>query len=222
MARPNDKYEPKKKALLKIALALFIEKGYDNTTITQIMKAAGLTKAGMYHYFSSKEDILESALQMVIEQENSSLCSSMQGLNAEEKMLCFIKGNAVPSSFMQQLNCIKQNTDTSYTAYRIREQTLHASIPIMEAILLEGIKQNVYQVDYPRQTAEFLILLGKALTEPSVLPAASLQETQDRINAYVQLIEKWLSPSEKHLADIRDILFKEIAAKQTFTANEEE
>lgn len=220
MARPKENYEPTKKALLKIALDLFTENGYENTTITQIMQKAGLTKAGLYHYFSSKEDILEAVICLVIEQESSRLRCHMQGASADEKMLCFIRGNTAPSSFMQQLKCIKQNADTSYAAYRIREQTLHANIPLMEAVLLEGIEQGIYQVNYPRQTAEFLVLLGQALADPPMLPPADPQQITDRINAYLQLIAKWLSPSEKHLADIGDILFEELTSQQHLTANE--
>lgn len=213
MARPKDNYEPKKKELLKIALELFINRGYENTTITQIMKAAGLTKAGMYHYFSSKEEILDEAIRSIVEQDNNNLLLDIQGLDAEEKMLRFIKGNAIPSNLMRQLLKIKQNDDSSIAAYRIRECTIHASVPIMEDIILEGIEQGIYQIDFPRQTAEFLILLGKALVEPRILPAADHDENQSRVLAYVQLIEKWLTPPEKHLTDMRAVFFEDIVGE---------
>jgi AcrR family transcriptional regulator len=41
-----------------IALELFIAYGYDQTPLSRIAKAIGLTKAGLYHYFSSKEELL--------------------------------------------------------------------------------------------------------------------------------------------------------------------
>ena len=37
---------------------MFVANGYDQTALSQIAKALGLTKAGLYHYFSSKEDLL--------------------------------------------------------------------------------------------------------------------------------------------------------------------
>lgn len=40
------------------ALELFVANGYDQTALSRIAKALGLTKAGLYHYFSSKEDLL--------------------------------------------------------------------------------------------------------------------------------------------------------------------
>ena len=44
--------------LAAIAISLFLEHGYEATPVSLIAKQAGLTKAGLYHYFQSKEDIL--------------------------------------------------------------------------------------------------------------------------------------------------------------------
>ncbi len=46
-----------KERILKIALQEFIRKGYRETSLSQIAKQAGLTKGGIYHYFSSKDDL---------------------------------------------------------------------------------------------------------------------------------------------------------------------
>jgi AcrR family transcriptional regulator len=40
------------------ALELFIAKGYDQTPLSRIAEALNLTKAGLYHYFKSKEELL--------------------------------------------------------------------------------------------------------------------------------------------------------------------
>ena len=48
--------------ILDVALALFFEKGYDNTSIQDIIDGlGGLTKGAVYHHFKSKEDILSAA-----------------------------------------------------------------------------------------------------------------------------------------------------------------
>ena len=49
--------------ILDVALVLFFEKGYDNTSIQDIIDGlGGLTKGAVYHHFKSKEDILLAAL----------------------------------------------------------------------------------------------------------------------------------------------------------------
>ncbi|WP_026924176.1 TetR/AcrR family transcriptional regulator [Glycomyces arizonensis] len=44
--------------VLRAALELFAAQGYANTSVQQIVKAAGVTKGAMYHYFTSKDDLL--------------------------------------------------------------------------------------------------------------------------------------------------------------------
>ncbi len=44
--------------ILDVALDLFTEQGYDGTSLRQIAEQLGVTKAALYYYFESKEDIL--------------------------------------------------------------------------------------------------------------------------------------------------------------------
>jgi AcrR family transcriptional regulator len=44
--------------ILDVALDLFIEKGYDKTSLREIAEPLGFTKAALYYHFASKEDIL--------------------------------------------------------------------------------------------------------------------------------------------------------------------
>jgi AcrR family transcriptional regulator len=44
--------------LLNVARTLFAEKGFEGTTVQDVVVAAGVTKGAMYHYFSSKDDLL--------------------------------------------------------------------------------------------------------------------------------------------------------------------
>ncbi|MBU2647362.1 TetR/AcrR family transcriptional regulator [bacterium] len=50
--------EDRKARIAEIATDIFIEKGYKSTSLQDIAQVAGITKAGIYHYFKTKEDIL--------------------------------------------------------------------------------------------------------------------------------------------------------------------
>ncbi|OFZ73060.1 MAG: hypothetical protein A2W04_09610 [Betaproteobacteria bacterium RBG_16_64_9] len=52
--KPSDRAEE----AVEVALKLFLERGYDNTPMSLIAQELGLTKAGVYHHFESKEDLL--------------------------------------------------------------------------------------------------------------------------------------------------------------------
>jgi len=56
----NSKKE--KKSVFEVAAEVFHRKGYDNTSMSDVATAAGLTKAGLYHHVSSKESLLFTVL----------------------------------------------------------------------------------------------------------------------------------------------------------------
>ena len=55
--------EDRRKQIKKIALELFINKGYAKTTMEEIVQAVGISKGGMYHHFSNKEEIFTELLE---------------------------------------------------------------------------------------------------------------------------------------------------------------
>ena len=44
--------------IIDAAMKLFLEKGYENTTMQDIVEASGMSKGTIYHYFKSKQEIV--------------------------------------------------------------------------------------------------------------------------------------------------------------------
>ena len=63
------KKEIRKKELLNIAYKLFMTKGYENTSVDEIIAEAKIAKGTYYYYFESKEATLEKVIEMMIEEE---------------------------------------------------------------------------------------------------------------------------------------------------------
>jgi len=57
----NKSAEKRKEDILHSAVDLFLEKGYEGTSMEAIAKKSSLTKGGLYHHFNSKEEILLEA-----------------------------------------------------------------------------------------------------------------------------------------------------------------
>lgn len=54
------RHQNTKDAILKAAMDLIVEKGHNNLSLRQIARRIGYSPAGLYEYFDSKEDIIQS------------------------------------------------------------------------------------------------------------------------------------------------------------------
>jgi len=62
----NGDGQPVPRRLLAAATRLFAERGFDRTSVQEIVEAAGVTKGALYHYFGSKDDLLHEIYGRVL------------------------------------------------------------------------------------------------------------------------------------------------------------
>ena len=97
--RPGTRKQQREASIEKIfdaALALFVSRGYKNTTVEQIANETGLTKGAVYFYFKNKEAImlqlLERAEAIVVDRMIED--SAAAGNSARDKLVEFVHGQA--------------------------------------------------------------------------------------------------------------------------------
>jgi AcrR family transcriptional regulator len=59
--------------LMSVATKLFAQKGFDRTSVQEIVEAAGVTKGALYHYFGSKDDLLSEIYGRVLREQMAQL-----------------------------------------------------------------------------------------------------------------------------------------------------
>src|SRR5262244_3755774 len=65
----------------EVAAEVFHRKGYDNTSMSDVAEAAGLTKAGLYHHVSSKESLLYTVLDSGLDFTESYVLKPLEGVS---------------------------------------------------------------------------------------------------------------------------------------------
>ena len=78
-----------RKAILDAARECFRERGYDNSTIRDIVRRTGLAAGTFYNYFSSKQDIFAALLTDFLSQLNHNLTESRQVAGSTEDFIYF-------------------------------------------------------------------------------------------------------------------------------------
>ncbi|TMZ42588.1 TetR/AcrR family transcriptional regulator, partial [Klebsiella pneumoniae] len=84
--------------LLSAATRLFAEHGFDRTSVSQIVEAAGVTKGAMYHYFRSKDDLLYEVYARVLREQTRRLEAFASGDEPVTKRLHSIASDVVVST----------------------------------------------------------------------------------------------------------------------------
>jgi len=87
----NKPKEERIEKVLDAAVDLFLIMGYERTSMNAIAQKAGLTKGGLYHHFSSKEEILIYVNNRFMEPVHDMMAEAMTFTSAEQALIYYIR-----------------------------------------------------------------------------------------------------------------------------------
>jgi AcrR family transcriptional regulator len=73
--------------IIEVSWRLFYDKGYDNTTVDEIIQECGISKGGFYHHFPAKDDLLSSLPDMFDAQYERALKEMPEGMGSYEELI---------------------------------------------------------------------------------------------------------------------------------------
>ena len=199
--------------ILEAAQRLFLEKGYEHTTIQDIVdELGGLTKGAVYHHFKSKEDII-CALSDKLFAENNPFAAVRQrkDLNALQKMREAVKLNQ-QNTQEKQLNIealpLLKNPRILVEMIQSNHQQL---TPLWQDLLEEGIADGSIQTEFPKEMAELIPLLGDVWLYPNLFPATE-EELVHRFFFFKEMLEKMGAPIiDDELAELVQARLRQIS-----------
>lgn len=176
--------------ILEVAQRLFLEKGYDNTTIQDIVdELNGLSKGAIYHHFKSKEEIMDALGDRMFFHNNPfEKVKERADLNGLQKMRMAILLN---QSDTNQIELTKQAIPmlkNPHVLARMIETNRRRLCPYWEEFIEEGLQDGSIQTQYKKELAEFLVLMDIWMI-PSIFPA-DREEMQNRFQCIREMLEK--------------------------------
>ena len=107
MARPTaPDHDDKAAAVLAAAGQVFAQRGYEGATMLDVARAAGFSKAGVYHYFASKEHLLHGLLEGSLREVVCDLEAADPGAVAEPAQRLAVLVDAYVRSFSTRLRVV--------------------------------------------------------------------------------------------------------------------
>ena len=183
------KKEIRKKELLNIAYKLFMTKGYENTSVDEIIAEAKIAKGTYYYYFESKEATLEKVIEKMIEEECKKANEILQSnLSVQEKILGIIismRPNTEELKIQEAIN-IPENI---IMHQKINKKIIEVITPLLTEVIKEGKKQNIFDCDNVKERIEIILIITNNLFN-------SNEKNSRKLNIYIEifidLIEKLL------------------------------
>lgn len=159
----------KRDLILKEAKKLISNFGFKKTTMDDIANACRMSKASLYYYFNSKEDIFRE----IIEEEGNILRSQLQevltsDLTPKEKLRRYAMTRF---KFLRSLGLYYRTLREEYYNYfpfveRERKKFDEFELDALNSILLEGVKRGDFDIENPRLYAFMLLQAIKGLEYP--------------------------------------------------------
>ena len=205
MSRNQKNFAPRKEKLIQIALDQFLDKGYEKTTITDLQNAFGLTKGGMYHYFSGKEEILDTVIEKGLGDLIDEWRNQIKELPEKDRLMFVFFTNSA-NSFSHRLIQYGRSGESSIVTYKLREQRMKMLVPLVTEIIKQYMDSGFYTCNYPEETAEIVLLLATATSDQLFGLPANLEQRKRRIDAMITLWRNCVHPPESHLDELRDNL----------------
>lgn len=166
MSRTVKTPEARKSEILDAAQALFFERGYEATTVAEIIAAAGVSKGGFYHHFAAKEDVLTALAERlageaarkaepILDDPSSGALARLNGFLGQARAM---KREEAPGILAAFKTLFRPENLVLY--HRIHAEQIRVLKPVIARVLEDGNREGVFRVGDPEATAEILLQLG--------------------------------------------------------------
>ena len=170
--------------IIEAAERLFYEKGYEQTSVQDVLDALSLSKGGFYHYFQSKIELLEAVCrrQSVRDaEEMTAAVARQEGAIAKLNTLLKYCGllRADRMDFALLVLRVGYLGGSLQLRACLREGLMETALPMMREIILEGMAENVFFTRFPDDIGEPILQLFANITdELAMLIASGAPENQ--------------------------------------------
>lgn len=174
----RNKYPEKtQKLIIEVATKLFIEKGYDNTSLNDIVNnLGGLTKGAIYQHFSSKEEIYQAVVYQMSAKNDDELLELIENkdLNGLQKIkLAFVKSLDAAIENKGQMESVDYSKNPKMLYSLIKELKEEVSPMFIYPLIEQGISDGSIKTDYPKELSEMLAILINLWINPLVFKSSS-------------------------------------------------
>ena len=195
--------------ILDVSLKLFLERGYDKTSIQDIIdNLGGLSKGAIYHHFKSKEAILAAVYARLDAGISGDMAAILHDhtLNGAEKLQRMFLDSLQDEGSQQFLASMPNLLDNPQLLAVHMKSSIQNVVPnYILPVIKEGIADGSIETDSPLELSNVMILLANVWLNPLIYP-----NTEEQLEKKIQMFGRIMQALGLHLSDL--CLFKNLSA----------
>jgi len=174
MARIVKDPDVRRNEILDVAQRLFYQKGYEQTSIQDVITEIGIAKGTFYHYFGAKLDLLDAVVERMIER----MLQSLKPLVADDQFSALEKFERFFSdladwkienkTFLLDLMNILYKDENAILQHKVKAASIEKTVPLLAQIIEQGMAEGTFATEYPADIAEIVFHVGQSLSDTLV------------------------------------------------------
>lgn len=185
--------DERKNEILDAADELFSQKGFDGTSISDILQKVKIARGTLYYHFKSKEEIMDA----LIERYNTMLLAAAKEIAEDktipvfERLLLSIMAMNMDKDGDSKVLEHMHKPQNALMHQKTHKAMLEGIPPILTEIIKEGIEEGILDTPYPYESIELSIAYINAVFDNDLIELTE-EETFTRIKAFIFNIERIL------------------------------
>ena len=167
---PSKEHDERKNDILDAAQELFTQSGYDATPVSAIIDKLGISKGTFYHYFDSKDELLDClALRITNRILDRARESTKDEMDAVTKLNTFFsvagRWKAANLGVILMLARAMYRDENIPLRCKITQRMVDTCAPFVADIVAEGVGEGVFDATCPEDVAELIFQIMVAMRE---------------------------------------------------------
>lgn len=193
------KGEQRKQELLKIAYKMFIEKGYDNTSVDEIIAEAGIAKGTYYYYFPSKEDTLEAVIDMMINEEVANAKGVVASQMPIPQKVAAVIYSLRPGQEEQNIAQVVESNENIILHEKLNKRLIEEAVPLLSEVVREGNRAGVFECEQIEERVKMILIISSRLFDEDDF-------TENEVTAFIDVTEKILGAQPGTMSFVSELI----------------
>ena len=197
------KGDVKRTQILDTAERLFFERGYDRTSVQDILDALEMSKGGFYHYFDAKDSVLRAVSERrvqgrfdrLVAELSSARRGSVDKLNLLLGMANLFEAEDAPFAALLLKLCY-QEKDAAMCAHR-RRVLIDRLLPYVNEVIGEGLADGSFHTRYPMEIGRLLLLMACDVDDEVCNLLADNPDNPEVMLRLLELLNTWRDSAER-------------------------